>query len=186
MVVLVSKFVKVVHNGCIIPVPLCKMVYNGAPFFRAYFYQRCIYFIVYYLAYYLHCVKLCTIMYNYTPQYNIFDPQCTMVYLGFSRCARSIYLELESSLEWDAFKAKVLAKIDSVIKPAFLSFDNYSIKFTVLRVHPKPKNLEDIGSWQGVPVRAKIHAQPLLQNLSSRKRQIFHSPFAVPIYTDFL
>ena len=58
--------------------------------------------------------------------------------------AKSISLELESSLEWDAFKAKVLAKTDSVVKPASLSFDGYSIvTFTVPRVHPKPTNLED-------------------------------------------
>ena len=45
--------------------------------------------------------------------------------------ARSFSLKLESSLEWDAFKAKVLAKIDSVVKPAILSFDDYTVRFTV-------------------------------------------------------
>jgi hypothetical protein len=74
--------------------------------------------------------------------------------------ARSISLELESGLEWDAFKAKVLAKIDSVVKPTFLSFDDYTIKFTVPRVHPKPTNLEDEDAYRFMVGRTSKSKDP--------------------------
>ena len=74
--------------------------------------------------------------------------------------AKSISLELESSLKWDTFKAKVLAKIDSIIKPAFLSFDNYTIKFTIPQVHPKPTNLEDEDAYRCMVGRASKSKDP--------------------------
>jgi hypothetical protein len=73
--------------------------------------------------------------------------------------ARSISLELESGLEWDAFKAKVLAKI-CVYKPTFLSFDDYTIKFTVPRVHPKPTNLEDEDAYRFMVGRTSKSKDP--------------------------
>jgi hypothetical protein len=40
-------------------------------------------------------------------------------------------------------KAQLLVKINNILKPKFIPFEDYAIRFTIPRVHTKPTDLDD-------------------------------------------
>jgi hypothetical protein len=86
--------------------------------------------------------------------------------------AKSISLELSSNLEWDTFKAKILSKVDSILKPASISFDDYIVTFTIPRIHPKATSLDDEDAYKFMIGRASkskdpnaaINIEPIIPN----------------------
>jgi hypothetical protein len=85
---------------------------------------------------------------------------------------KSISLELSSSLEWDTFKAKILSKVDSILKPASISIDDYIVTFTIPRIHPKVTSLDDEDAYKfmvGWASKSKdpnavINVEPIIPN----------------------
>lgn len=86
--------------------------------------------------------------------------------------AKSISLELSSSLEWDTFKAKILSKVDSILKPPSISFDDYIVTFAIPRIHPKVTSLDDEDAYKFMVGRASkskdpnaaINVEPIIPN----------------------
>jgi hypothetical protein len=89
--------------------------------------------------------------------------------------AKSISLELSSSLEWDDFKAKILYKMDYILKPTWpsiISFDDYIFTFTIPRIHPKVTSLDDENAYKFMVGRARkskdpnavINVEPIIPN----------------------
>ena len=74
--------------------------------------------------------------------------------------AKSISLELSSGLEWDTFKAKILSKVDSILKPTTISFDDYIVTFTIPRIHPKVTSLDDEDAYKFMVGRASKSKDP--------------------------
>ena len=60
---------------------------------------------------------------------------------GKSGATKNTFLELESTEPWDTVKAQLLIKIDSILKPTTIDFDNYTFSFSVPWVHTKPTDL---------------------------------------------
>jgi hypothetical protein len=63
-------------------------------------------------------------------------------------------MQPKSDLEWDAFKAKLLVKIEGILKPELLSFDDYCVSFSIARLHPKPTELANGDTYQFMTSRA--------------------------------
>jgi hypothetical protein len=86
--------------------------------------------------------------------------------------AKSISLKLSSNLEWDTFKAKILSKVDAILKPASISFNNYIVTFTIPRIHPKVTSLDDEDAYKFMVGRASkskdpnavINVEPIIPN----------------------
>ena len=55
---------------------------------------------------------------------------------------KSDFFRLDEDKEWDTMKAQVMAKIDSLLKPATISYDEYEISFIVPRYLPQPMPLD--------------------------------------------
>jgi hypothetical protein len=55
---------------------------------------------------------------------------------------KSDFLRLDEDKEWDTVKAQVMAKIDSILKPPTIAYDDYNIMFTVPRYSPHPMPLD--------------------------------------------
>jgi hypothetical protein len=47
-------------------------------------------------------------------------------------------LHLDSNEPWDTFKAQILVKISTTIKPKNINFDDYTLQFSITRLVPKP------------------------------------------------
>ena len=47
-------------------------------------------------------------------------------------------LRLDNDEPWDTFKAQVLVKISTAIKPKNINFDDYTLRFSITRLVPKP------------------------------------------------
>ena len=69
-------------------------------------------------------------------------------------------MQVKSDLEWNAFKPKVLVKIDSTLKPEILSYDNYQITFSIARLYPKPTELTGDDTYQFMINRAMCSKDP--------------------------
>ncbi|KAF8229951.1 hypothetical protein L208DRAFT_1284141 [Tricholoma matsutake] len=48
------------------------------------------------------------------------------------------FFRLDEDKEWDTMKAQVMAKIDSLLKPATISYDDYDITFAIPCYSPQP------------------------------------------------
>jgi hypothetical protein len=44
--------------------------------------------------------------------------------------------------------AKLLVKVDNILKPSSISFEDYTMQFSVSGLHPKPTNLDDDAAYQ--------------------------------------
>jgi hypothetical protein len=73
---------------------------------------------------------------------------------------KTVSLALNSELEWDAWKAKMLVKIDSVLKPTNIIFEDYILTFTIPRVHPKATSMDDEDSYKFMVGRASKGKDP--------------------------
>ncbi len=74
--------------------------------------------------------------------------------------SKTVLMELGDELVWDTWKAQLLVKIDKVLKPKKISFDDYDITFSIPRVHPKPTVLNDEGSYKFMVSRASKGKAP--------------------------
>jgi hypothetical protein len=54
------------------------------------------------------------------------------------RVSQSAFLKLNSDEPWDTVKAQFLSKISSALDPRTLAFEDYDIKYYIVRVIPKP------------------------------------------------
>jgi hypothetical protein len=52
---------------------------------------------------------------------------------------RKANLRLNSDEPWDTFKAQILVKISTAIKPKNINFDDYTLRFSITRLVPKPR-----------------------------------------------
>ena len=52
------------------------------------------------------------------------------------------FFRLDEDEEWDTMKAQLLAKIDSLLKPATINYDDYDISFVILCCSPQPMPLD--------------------------------------------
>lgn len=74
--------------------------------------------------------------------------------------SKTVLMELGDELVWDTWKAQLLVKIDKVLKPKKISFNNYDITFSIPRVHPKPTMLSDEGSYKFMVSQASKGKDP--------------------------
>jgi hypothetical protein len=56
---------------------------------------------------------------------------------------KSDFFRLDEDKEWDTMKAQIMAKIDSILKPRTISYDDYDITFAIPRYSPQPMLLDD-------------------------------------------
>ena len=61
---------------------------------------------------------------------------------------KSTCLQLKSDIAWDAFKAKLLSKIDNILKPKTISFQDYYVMTFSIARHPTPTSLDDEDSYK--------------------------------------
>jgi hypothetical protein len=54
------------------------------------------------------------------------------------RVPKNMSLRLSTDEPWDAIKAQILVKIDAALNPRSISFENYSIAYTIPRIVSKP------------------------------------------------
>lgn len=73
---------------------------------------------------------------------------------------KTAVMQLKSDLEWDTFKAKVLVKIEGILKPEVLLYDNYRVTFSIARLHPKPTELTGDDTYQFMINRATRSKDP--------------------------
>jgi hypothetical protein len=50
---------------------------------------------------------------------------------------KSDFFRLDEDAEWDTMKAQVMAKIDMILKPATISYDDYDVQFSIPRYSPQ-------------------------------------------------
>jgi len=50
---------------------------------------------------------------------------------GKSSAMKNTFLQLESTEPWDTVKAQLLIKIDGILKPTTIDFDDYTFSFSV-------------------------------------------------------
>jgi hypothetical protein len=55
---------------------------------------------------------------------------------------KSDFFRLDEDEDWDTMKVQVMAKIDSLLKPATISYDDYEISFAIPRYSPQPMALD--------------------------------------------
>ncbi|KAF8240972.1 hypothetical protein L208DRAFT_1230276 [Tricholoma matsutake] len=55
---------------------------------------------------------------------------------------KSDFFRLDEDKEWDTMKAQVMAKIDSLLKPTTISYDDYDITFAIPCYSPQPMVLD--------------------------------------------
>jgi len=67
---------------------------------------------------------------------------------------KSTCVQLKSDVTWDTFKAKLLSKVDSILKPTTIAFQDYVVTFSVAHRHPTPTNLDDEDSYKFMVNRA--------------------------------
>jgi len=67
---------------------------------------------------------------------------------GKHGAAKDTFLQLKSTEPWDTVKAQLLVKIDSILKPTTINFDNYTFSFSVPQVHTKPTDLTNEDSYR--------------------------------------
>ena len=67
---------------------------------------------------------------------------------GKSSAMKNTFLQLESTEPWDTVKAQLLIKIDGILKPTTIDFDDYTFSFSVPWVHTKPTDLSDEDSYR--------------------------------------
>jgi hypothetical protein len=56
---------------------------------------------------------------------------------------KSDFFRLDEDKEWDTMKAQIMAKIDSILQPVTISYDDYDITFAIPRYSPQPMLLDD-------------------------------------------
>jgi hypothetical protein len=61
---------------------------------------------------------------------------------------KSTCIQLKSDITWDTFRAKLLSKVDSILKPKTIEFQDYVMTFSVAHCHPTPTNLDDEDSYK--------------------------------------
>jgi hypothetical protein len=52
------------------------------------------------------------------------------------------FLRLDKDEEWDTVKAQVMAKIDLILKPPTIAYNDYNIMFTIPHFSPHPMPLD--------------------------------------------
>jgi len=61
---------------------------------------------------------------------------------------KNTFPQLKSTEPWDTVKAQLLVKIDGILKPTTIDFDDYTFSFSVPRVHMKLTELTDEDSYK--------------------------------------
>ena len=56
---------------------------------------------------------------------------------------KSNIFHLDEDAEWDTMKAQVMAKIDLLLKPATISYDDYNVQFSIPWYSPQPMPLDN-------------------------------------------
>ena len=67
---------------------------------------------------------------------------------GKHGAAKNTFLQLESTEPWDAVKAQLLVKINSILKLTTIDFYNYMFSFLVPCIHTKPTELTNEDSYK--------------------------------------
>lgn len=67
---------------------------------------------------------------------------------------KTVLMEIGADLVWDTWKAQLLVKISTVLKPAKILFDDYEVTFSIPRIHPKATALSDDSSYKFMVTRA--------------------------------
>ena len=73
--------------------------------------------------------------------------------------AKNTFLQLESTEPWDTVKAQLLVKVDTILKPETIAFEDYTFSFTVPRYHTKPTDLSDDGETYKFMIERALKAK---------------------------
>jgi hypothetical protein len=79
---------------------------------------------------------------------------------GKRGAAKNTFMQLESTEPWDTVMAQLLVKIDGILKPTTIAFEDYVFSFSVPRVHTKPTDLTDEDSYKFMVERALKSKDP--------------------------
>ena len=68
--------------------------------------------------------------------------------------SKNTILRLEPDAVWDTFVAQLLVKINTMLKPKAIAFKDYTVTFSVPRIHPKVTDLADEDMYKFMVDRA--------------------------------
>ncbi|KJA25112.1 hypothetical protein HYPSUDRAFT_161274 [Hypholoma sublateritium FD-334 SS-4] len=85
---------------------------------------------------------------------SVFTPAQMKIDSGKRGGAKNTFLQLGSKEPWDTFMAQLLVKIDGILNPATIAFEDYAFTFSVPRIHTKATDLTDEDSYSFMVERA--------------------------------
>ena len=85
---------------------------------------------------------------------SVFTPAQMKIDSGKRGGAKNTFLQLGSKEPWDTFTAQLLVKIDAILNPATIAFEDYTVTFSVPRIHTKPTDLTNDISYRFMVERA--------------------------------
>lgn len=85
---------------------------------------------------------------------SVFTPAQMKIDSGKRGAAKNTFLQLGSKEPWDTFVAQLLVKIERILTPATIAFEDYACTFSVPRIHTKPTDLTNDDSYNFMVERA--------------------------------
>ena len=79
---------------------------------------------------------------------SVFTPVQMKFNSGKRGGAKNTFLQFGSKEPWNTFIAQLLVKIDGILNPATITFENYTVTFSVPWVHTKPTDLTNENSYK--------------------------------------
>ena len=79
---------------------------------------------------------------------SVFTPVQMKINSGKRGGAKNTFLQFGSKEPWNTFIAQLLVKIDGILNPATITFENYTVTFSVPWVHTKPTDLTNENSYK--------------------------------------
>lgn len=84
---------------------------------------------------------------------------------------KNTFLQLSNEEPWDTFQAQMLVKVDSILKPVSIAFEDYAFYFSVPRIHAKATDLTDEESYRFMIERALKGKDPSVSITIEQRRE---------------
>ena len=93
---------------------------------------------------------------------------------------KSDFLQLDKDEGWDTVKAQVMVKIDLILKPPTIAYDDYNIMFTIPRYSPHPMPLDSDEKYAYLvehALKAKSPSVKIIIEAKGSKKKKVNMPF---------
>ena len=99
---------------------------------------------------------------------------------------KSDFSRLNEDGEWDTMKAQVMAKIDMILKPATISYNDYSIQFSVPHYSPQLMLLDGSEKYThmikyALKAKSCLSAQIVIEPKVTEKQKVYIQSSFLPV-----